>query len=162
MALFSESIGSNPSLSAKKLLTDICKQLFLFNIPFFEFRSQADLCGYEWICTERNLSFSCCTGKSSIFTKYSNTQAFVFSKHLQNQLLPIGQVYWSTYWVITFNFHSPLLQAQEKTQGHSQQDYKAWQHGGATSLSYLCHFLYLPTHHLPPFLYETHSSHSHG
>lgn len=39
--------GSNPSLSAEKWLTDICKPLFLFNIPkkypIFEFRSQADL-----------------------------------------------------------------------------------------------------------------------
>lgn len=110
------------------------------------------------------------TGSPVFSTKPSFTQAFVLSKHLQNQILPFRQVYWaiywatywSIYWVITFNFHSPLLQAQEKTQGHSQQDYKAWQHGGATSLSYLCYFLYSPTHHLPPFLYETHSSHSHG
>lgn len=40
--------GSNPSLSAKKWLTDTCKPLFLFNIPknipFFEFRSQEDFC----------------------------------------------------------------------------------------------------------------------
>ncbi len=35
--------GSNPSLSAEKWLTGICKPLFLFNIPFFEFQSQADL-----------------------------------------------------------------------------------------------------------------------
>ena len=38
--------GSNPSLSAEKWLTGICKPLFLFNIPknipFFEFRSQED------------------------------------------------------------------------------------------------------------------------
>lgn len=50
--------GSNPSLSAEKWLTGICKPLFLFNIPknipFFEFRSQADLCGYEWICADEN------------------------------------------------------------------------------------------------------------
>ena len=43
--------GSNPSLSAEKWLTGICEPLFLFNIPknipFLEFRSQADLCGYE-------------------------------------------------------------------------------------------------------------------
>ena len=43
--------GSNPSLSAEKWLTDTCKPLFLFNIPknipFFEFRPQADLWGYE-------------------------------------------------------------------------------------------------------------------
>lgn len=61
--------GSNPSLSAEKWLTGICKPLFLFNIPknipfFFEFRSQADFCGYEWICAERNLSFSRSTGKT--------------------------------------------------------------------------------------------------
>ena len=95
------------------------------------------------------------TGSPVFFTKPSYTQAFVLSKHLHNQFLPFGQFYWSTYWsiylVITFNFHSPLLQAQEKTQGHSQQDYKAWQLDGATSLSYLCHFLYLPIHHPPPF-----------
>lgn len=39
--------GSNPSLSAEKWLTGVCRPLFLFsipkNIPFFEFRSQADL-----------------------------------------------------------------------------------------------------------------------
>ncbi len=50
--------GSNPSLSAEKWLTDTCKPLFLFNIPknipFFEFRSQADLCGYEWICADES------------------------------------------------------------------------------------------------------------
>ena len=43
--------GSNPSLSAEKWLTGICEPLFLFNIPknipFLDFRSQADLCGYE-------------------------------------------------------------------------------------------------------------------
>ena len=43
--------GSNPSLSAEKWLTGICEPLFLFNIPknipFFEFRPQADFCGYE-------------------------------------------------------------------------------------------------------------------
>ncbi len=43
--------GSNPSLSAEKWLAGICGPLFLFNIPknipFFEFRSQEDLCGYE-------------------------------------------------------------------------------------------------------------------
>ena len=36
--------GSNPSLSAEKWLTGICRPLFLFNIqkniPFFEFRAQ--------------------------------------------------------------------------------------------------------------------------
>ena len=34
--------GSNPSLSAEKWLTGVCRPLFLFNIPFFEFRPQAD------------------------------------------------------------------------------------------------------------------------
>ena len=115
---------------------------------------------------ECTLTFSCHTRKPSLFTKPFFLQDLVLSKHLHNQAPSFGQVYWSTYWsiywVITYNFHSPLLQAQEKTQGHSQQDYKAWQLDEATSLSYLCHFLYLPIHHLPPFLYETHSSHSHG
>lgn len=42
-----------PLSPLKKWLTDTCKPLFLFNIPKnipFEFRSQADFCGYEWIC----------------------------------------------------------------------------------------------------------------
>ena len=42
---------ANLVLSAEKWLTSICRPLFLFNIPkkypIFEFRSQADLCGYE-------------------------------------------------------------------------------------------------------------------
>ena len=40
------------------------------------------------------------TGSPVFFTKPSYTQAFVLSKHLQNQLLPFRQVYWSTYWSI--------------------------------------------------------------
>ena len=108
--------GSNPSLSANKLKLSALRWASIClapprrvgdegcdapsaanpdNIPFFEFQSQADLCGYEWICAERNLAFSCCTGKSSIFTKYSYTQAFVLSKHLQNQGAGENPVYYA-------------------------------------------------------------------
>ena len=38
-------------------------------------------------------------GNASLFTKLSNTQAFVLSKHLQNQFLSFGQFYWVIYWV---------------------------------------------------------------
>ena len=38
------------------------------------------------------------TGSPVFFTKPSFTQAFVLSKHLQNQLLPFRQGYWSIYW----------------------------------------------------------------
>ena len=54
---------------------------------------------------ECNLAFSRSSGKTSLFTKLSNTQAFVLSKHLQNQPLPIGQVYWSTYWSIYWSIY---------------------------------------------------------
>lgn len=47
---------------------------------------------------ECNLAFSRSSGKTSLFTKPSYTQAFVLSKHLQNQAPYFGQVYWSTYW----------------------------------------------------------------
>lgn len=40
------------------------------------------------------------TGSPVFFTKPSYTQAFILSKHLQNQLLPFRQGYWSIYWVI--------------------------------------------------------------
>ena len=60
----------------------------------------ADTLQVTGLFKERNLTFSGGIRQPRFLAKPFSAQVLVIGEHLQNQLLPLGQVYWVIYWVI--------------------------------------------------------------